>query len=1207
MPKCESCGAEMVRRTARRGSRAGHEFWGCSNYPKCKKTVNIEEDEGQIEANNAGTGESSTWLQHTHLRARAIKSGYQSAFMDSLCVPASLLESLNMDLKDLDAFRHYSKWRIDYPVCTDIDSDDFLASIIAVAQKILMRGTITIGSSLAEERYAKLFGVYDVKSMNPWKLGTICTSDEGTRFNFDGAGTEKLFYEKTLKEFLGPFYRQHVIPQVYMDSLLNKQDVEHNYRDARVDFLITTKEQQFIVELDGEEHGAHLQRDQERDRALEKEGLKALRIKNEELENMAGEGFEELKGLLLDSYLAEPEEYSAEEKYCIAIKIHHQIMIALTELYYSGGLNLTEKTSLRVNEVSHIFSRDEFLLILKTIQDDFNQFINQLFKLYQSKKSINLKIERFEPESKANTPVICFGESTNCYEQAVVIQDMYLNEPISYSMKLEKPIRIDEASKKNLEYFLNLIFRKPFFWEGQYEALSRAFAGKDAIVLLPTGSGKSIVFQLASILMPGVTIVIDPIIALINDQVDNLRRVGIDRVVGISSDITNFRAKMNMINEFSKGTYMFTYVAPERFQTISFRESLRALTVSQPISLIVIDEAHCVSEWGHDFRTSYLNIGRITREYCSSDMRTPPLLALTGTASNSVLRDVQRELQIEDYDAIITPTTFDRKELKFTVKTVASEEKNLVLKGFLHSYLPQQFRTTAASFYAANGKSSACGLIFCPHVNGQFGIVKISRYASEELGIDARTYAGKVPKGWNEQSWRKHKQEVATDFKNNKFQLLVATKSFGMGIDKPNIRYTIHLGIPNSIESFYQEAGRAGRDRSTSRCIVLVSNDKKDRTRRLLDINTTPEEIDRIMKNERSWESDDDITRAMFFHTKSFRGVQNEIADIIGVLDLIGDVGKKRKVNISNRVLERNLMEKALHRLLLIGIVADYTIDYANKEFEVYLNDCDRELIVQSYTEYVAGYNKGRVAQERQKLLAIGDIPLKEYIEKTCEILLSFIYDTIEKGRRRALREMLAASEEAVESTNQDEVFRNRILRYLESNYYEEVESIINDEGIGFKELRCLCDGTETETGEIVGGIRSPKDALQLRGQTARYLESYPDHPSLLYLRAISEAYASEPNKDIIRESIEAAAKFSVERYSVSEKDSYHHISWVLKTILFRDWELYLELFNSLRVKYPKKEFLRAIICENDVDHDMLYEPAVHLFRAISSEAIDVL
>ena len=318
--------------------------------------------------------------------------------------------------------------------------------------------------------------------------------------------------------------------------------------------------------------------------------------------------------------------------------------------------------------------------------------------------------------------------------------------------------------------------------------------------------------------------------------------------------------------------------------------------MSTPISVIAIDEAHCVSEWGHDFRTAYLNLGRISRAYCTAYSVTPPLIALTGTASKIVLKDVQRELGITDFDAVITPTSFDRSELQFTVVTCSSSEKSHRVQGFI-TRLPAHFKVSSNSFFLPRGQKSHAGLVFCPHVNGDYGVVSVSEHLSGVLPVPVEIYSGAPPRNVNQVNWSAQKRDTAKRFKRNNAMVLACTSAFGMGIDKPNIRYTIHIALPDSIESFYQEAGRAGRDRARAECALVVSNDDPRRSEYLLNPATPLEDIKRVI-DETKRDDQDDVMRALWFHVRSFRGQEEELRELGSVLDKLGDLGKRRVVRL---------------------------------------------------------------------------------------------------------------------------------------------------------------------------------------------------------------------------------------------------------------------------------------------------------------------
>ena len=456
----------------------------------------------------------------------------------------------------------------------------------------------------------------------------------------------------------------------------------------------------------------------------------------------------------------------------------------------------------------------------------------------------------------------------------------------------------------------------------------------------------------------GTTLIIDPIIALTEDQIEVMSNYGIERTASITSN-TKPTEQKRLINLIEFGEIQFVLIAPERLQMENFRNSLNSLRKKTLINLAVIDEAHCVSEWGHDFRPAYLNLGKTLKRYgADKSNKVPSILSLTGTASKSVLKDIIADLEVE-HENLIKPRSFDRAELNFKVfKTNGDNQAEVALKK-IFTKLPKDFESNRNDFFNVNGSETYSGVIFVPFVDANprspiHSVSSVSTLAEKTINKDVLIYSGKKLKEIeSDEEWKKIKTTNSQKFRENISPLLVATKAFGMGIDKPNIRYTIHMGMPESIENFYQEAGRAGRDRKKAICSIIFSEQDANITDRVLDPSLDYESFKaEYLSKIKSEQSQDDISRRLFFHTGNYPGYKEEVYLARDVIKELGDINNVGSCNISyfnsenNKNNEKN-KEKTVVRLIRIGLVDDYIKDYSKRILKVQFNPFNFENVKQ--------------------------------------------------------------------------------------------------------------------------------------------------------------------------------------------------------------------------------------------------------------------
>jgi ATP-dependent DNA helicase RecQ len=882
-------------------------------------------------------------------------------------------------------------------------------SLLDIAQSILERGNWTIPTWKVEQAIAAKF-----ESCLGWTLTQSDPNSGSLGFTIEKALVDSAFKQaltsarwaaeapsEALDEILASrpnvgvtsnaehqFLAEVLIPtlgfplldylrlEVDMVSLgLDPMEFIEQRADFVLDVLRGSKRFKLVMEIDGSQHLKEDQRklDEKRDKALLENGWTVWRIPTRELRDIHLLS-NKLRILLessqkahwgLDQVIQTPR--SKELLTCVwGATVIARIQFLIIEALRQGVLLWGNSWRIGIAE-----SETD---IADLAIEDFQDWFGRLLTLYGH--TVTPSIELVAKADFDSAHMVIDISVINPHKKPIsLLVPVAWSKPANCVAKIPKRKFVSRMSISNdpteyiLETFVNDLFRKSGLREGQLEIISRILRGRDVVGLLPTGGGKSLSYQLCGLLLGGLTIYVSPLISLLQDQHERLIDLGIDLAVPISSAL-DASQKQSASQQLLSGGIRYLLVSPERFLIDGFRTALSQFRVQYgEVCQVVVDECHCVSEWGHDFRPAYLSLSRIVKERTKRLDVSAPLIALTGTASSIVLADVQRELGIMETGAVIRAKRLDRPEIKMSCLKTTQKQKLGVLKELAEEFLLNHPEKTEGL------------LIFCRFIGGVDGVLGVTAGLLEKVPQDnMRFYCGSSP-NWRQfsaflnktkssklsedlvessipiwalsptgkpKNWSDVKAQSQREFISGLkggYQALVATTAFGMGIDKPSVRSVFHFMTPQSPEAYYQEVGRAGRDKKPSTAVLLFSDEDPDITNRILDPGVDINEAKAVYSEftEKNKYSGGDFIRTFFFHQNSFSGPEDEIKVL---LNLLADI--RRKLTAASTLnfsyipdspsgsnashaeigMQERSLEYAIVRLIILGVVRDYSIRF---------------------------------------------------------------------------------------------------------------------------------------------------------------------------------------------------------------------------------------------------------------------------------------
>ena len=989
-----------------------------------------------------------------------------------------------------------------------------LLSVFSVCQNVINRSVNTRPSFFLKERIPYQYSKED-RYVIPLKTPNWQETIKGG----DTINPALEFYNSKLQNALGgnKCLFSSFIPECLFTDVVNTKSTNEG---SSIDFYSPLLK--LAIEIDGKQHqeDEQLSKDRERDEQLLQSRIETVRITTSELNY----GVIFKLDRAINKHITESQErvkkfvdaknISDDEKaYMLVIRFQ----ILLLELLKANMLSFDEK-DWRLNvylqeevssEVLEYAFEDLWLLIqsVATLQgfnltkpNFYAKVVDEDMLNYTEGLNINISLfNNYEEHDNHRIIYIAndyfqYNEDADSKELAPSFKNHFKVSCAKFKYSLDiNNVKQHEA----LLFILKTVFAFDSFLPNQEEIIVNCLNRQSVIGLLPTSAGKSLCYQMSAMLIPSASLVICPLKSLMEDQYNNLCEYGLSNVLYYNS---SNKTKSELLEN---NRSIISLISPERFFSVSFTDYLTKY--ANNFSLIAIDEVHCLSEWGHDFRTSYLCLLHSLKKYFDSDCC---LIGLTATASPNVSEDIVAEFNtFRPNTLIITAETLSRPELTLSViKCKNDDEKDKWLKEFIDKNENFSEKTIVFTKFANSKQDKSSCLPLCLDAQNYTRIKSptIDYYSSEKNNKSEETNSSKLQ-----------------NFKNGDTKLLFSTKAFGMGVNIPDIRDTVHYGLPSSIESLYQEFGRAGRDKQPSKCYILF-NEEKDRTIDKL--------ADRDVKisNLKSIQADcNELRGNLWFVTNSNNDVEAEVEELCKFYNYLdySKISELRASDIPSDFFQKpfqrfsyydsyglkeivnadlNKVERGLYRLFLIGLIDLWSI--------VYSSDIENPIF---------------------KNIKVKNIPLVEVKEKLENYIRRYEFSYEYKGEitvKALLNELISWS------------YKNFTLNRIESlrKLYEYCNTYTTSDSLMFAITQYLT--TDAGLRGIIENENSPRkwfeymesiDAESRKHKLDRYLESYHSSTALDYISALTrlelDDFDSPDGEKRFRESLQKIVEYSDE------------------------------------------------------------------------------